>query len=249
MRCLLIVLSVLALSSPAFAQEGQRGLLGDKELQEAIRGLDPSDPAVGYARSLRQEGQLFVAGGAGLAGATLIASAIEVGVRQDGASVAPALAGVGVPVGLSLLVSGIPGMITGPRYLAWYARNGPAPTRIARLRLMRRWRLDLLRIRRDTSLIAGGFFGAATILSSVVWAVRDTQGFNGVVGTNYDPTDGIVTLGMGLAAAGTVAVGLVSAFELKDEMKNPHRVWAVPTASVVPTPSGGQVVVGLVGQF
>jgi len=249
MRRLLLIVSLLfALAPPAVAQDGA-GLLENKELQEAIRGLDPADPAVGYARSLRREGQLFVVGGAALAGATLLASAIEVGVSPDAGSVAPALAGVGVPVGLGLLVSGIPGMITGPRYLTWYARNGPAPTRIARLRLMRRWRLDLLRIRRDTSLIAGGFFGAATILSGVVWAVRDIQGFNGVAGTSYDPTDGIVTLGMGLAAGGTVAVGLVSAFELRDELQSPHRIWAAPTASFVPTEDGGHVVVGLVGQF
>jgi hypothetical protein len=244
-----VVVALSLVAAPAMAEVDET-----TELRKAVAALDATDPAVGYALSVRNEGRLLVGIGAGVAGASLLAASVETAVRSSGRPASPIVAGIGVPMGIGVVVAGLPGLLSSGRYLGWYVEHGPSSTPLARLKLIHRWRVDLLRVRRDTSLFGSAFLGGAAVLSGVVWAARDTQGHNGPLGPGYDPTDGVVTLGMLLAGGGTAAIALVSHLGWEAETGPGHRLFAgaptslAPTLAVVPGPRPA-VAFGLTGSF
>ena len=211
-----------------------------KRLRQAIAGLDRADTVSGYGFALRREARTMVGGGLGLVAGTLLASGLVL-VGNANSKGAPIITSIGVPVGLGVLVAGLPAMILAPRFLGWYATNGPAPSQLARLKLLHRWSLEELRVRRDTALISTAFFGAATGLTMGVWGGRDGIGANGTAGTAaYDAGDAVTALSFLAVTSVTGAMAVLWAVEYKDAMANKHRLYLMPTVSVAsvtpPTP-------------
>ncbi len=244
--------------APPDGEEVRRSIsdLTPKELNQRIKALDKTDGAVRFARAMQRDGILFLVAGGALAGVSLGVAAAE-GLSGQG-QVGPYVASVGVPSGIGLIVAGIPQVILSYRLQGWYSLNGPAPSSMARLKLLRRWRLEAMQWMRDGSLLGAAFLGAAGLFSAVFWAVRDAQGANGVVGdpTFYSPLDATTSMGFLGAAGGLAVSGLAWLFELKDEQDAPHRLFAMPTLSVSPVlarhgsrPSGVTVQGGLVMAF
>lgn len=211
--------------------------------QAALPASQP-DTVDRYIADLQLESRLFLAGGAGAIGATLAISLIDLGVSEDGARATPYIVATGMPIGLAALVAGVPSMLLAPRYKQWYLDNGPAPNHLAKLKLLRRWRLEGLRTRRDAGLIGGGVLGVSAALGAVVWAVRDTRGENGGGAFAYNGADAYTTLTLSLAAAGSLVTGLLFAKELDDETRAPHRLFGPepvsvgPAVSFAPAPDG-----------
>lgn len=203
-----------------------------KRLLKAIQALDRTDVVAGYGFALRREARMMVGGGLGIVGGTLLVSGLVL-LDNGNAKVAPLITSVGMPLGLGVLTAGLPAMILAPRFLGWYATNGPAPSHLARLKLLHRWSLEELRVRRDTALISTGFFGAATLLTMGVWASRDRLGANGTLNTSaYDPGDAVMAMSFLAVTGATGAMSLVWAFSYQDEMNNKHRLYVMPTVSV-----------------
>ncbi len=203
-----------------------------KRLNRAIQALDRTDVVAGYGFALRREARLMIGGGLGIVGGTFLISGLTLLGNQN-AKAAPLITSVGMPLGLGVLTAGLPAMILAPRFLGWYATNGPAPSNLARLKLLHRWSLEELRVRRDTALISTGFFGAATALTMGVWASRDRLGANGTKGTaSYDPGDGVMAMSFLAVTSASGAMGLIWAFSYRDEMLNKHRLYVMPTVSV-----------------
>ncbi len=203
-----------------------------KRLRKAIQALDRGDPVAGYGFALRREARALVGGGLGLVSGTMLISGLTLLSNQD-AKAAPLITSVGVPVGLGIITSGLPAMILAPRFLGWYATNGPAPSHLARLKLLHRWSLEELRVRRDTALISTAFFGAATILTMGVWAGRDRVLANGIVGSStYDFGDAVMAMSFLAVTSATGAMGLVWSLNYKDQVQNKHRLYIMPTVSV-----------------
>lgn len=202
-------------------------------LRKAISKLDKTDTAAAYGFALRRESRYFVGGGLGVVGITMASSGILLAAAPND-EIVPLMASIGVPLGLGIVVAGLPAMIMAPRFLGWYAKNGPAPSHLARLKLQNRWRMEELRVRRDTSLIATAFFGAATVLTMAVWGGRDRAGANGVVGTNYDPGDAVIALSFLTVTSATGATGLVWSLQYTDALMNKHRLFVMPTVAMGP---------------
>lgn len=203
-------------------------------LRRKIRALDRADTAAGYGFALRREARLFIGTGLGVIGGTLAVGGL-MALNDNTQKVTPSLVSIGVPMGLGVVVAGLPAMILAPRFLAWYAENGPAPSHIARLKLLDRWRLEELRIRRDTALISTAFFGAATILTMAVWAGKDRAGVNGVPGTNYNAGDAITALSFLGVTSGTGATAIIWALQYKDALLEKHRLFVMPSVSLGPS--------------
>ena len=226
-----------------------------KELNPLIKALDRSDGAVSFARSMQRDGTIFLVAGGVLSGASLGFAAAE-GLGGAGEA-GPYVASIGVPVGIGLIIAGIPHVVLSQRLLGEYALNGPVEGDFARLRLLQRWRLRQFRWMSDGSLFGAAFLGVAGIFSAVTWAVRDADGVNGVVGdpANYRPLDGLTSMAFLGTAGGLVATGLVYFFELKNELETPHRLFAAPVLDVSPlppvagAPGGVRVSAGLVLRF
>jgi|GEM_PF-1895384 len=202
-------------------------------LRKRIAALDRNDTAAAYALSLRREARQFIGGGLGVVGVTLGASIVTLAVSPND-KYAPLVASIGVPIGLGVVVAGLPAMILAPRFLGWYANNGPAPSHLARLKLLNRWSMEEMRIRRDTSLVSTAFFGAATILTVAVWAGRDRNGANGVVGTNYDAGDAVTALTFLAVTSSTGISAVVWSLQYRDALMNKHRLFVMPTMSAGP---------------
>ena len=202
-------------------------------LRKKIAKLDRTDTAAAYGFALRRESRYFIGGGLGLVGLTMASSGIALAVAPNDKLV-PLMASIGIPVGLGIVVAGLPAMILAPRLLGWYAKNGPAPSHLARLKLQNRWRMEELRVRRDTSLIATAFFGAATGLTMAVWGGRDRAGANGVVGSNYDPGDAVIALSFLTVTSATGVMGLLWALQHRDARMNKHRLFVMPTVAMGP---------------
>ncbi len=227
--------------------------LTPKELAAAIKGLDRDDGAVRYARAMQRDGAIFLAAGGAVAGVTLGVAAIE-GLREQ-AGFGPYVASIGVPLGMGLLIVGVPQVVLSTRLLGEYALNGPAPTAMSRLKVLRRWRIQSLRWMRDGAFLGAALTGFAGVFSAVTWAVRDSQGLNGTVGDPdlYRPLDGTTAVAFLGTAGGLAASGLVWTLELREELVTPHRLFAMPTLSVGPDPAAGEAAVrvsaGLVVAF
>jgi hypothetical protein len=145
-----------------------------------------------------------------------------------------------MPLSLGVLVAGVPGLLTGHRYLAWYAKHRRPPSQFARLKLLNRWRRHYLQIRRNTGLIGSAFVGAVTLLSGVGWAVADDKGFNGVRGSSdYQHGDALTTLGFGMVTAGLAAAALVSQLQLARDDIGGHRALAAVRFNLGAQPSRG----------
>ena len=209
--------------------------LPPKELTARIRAMDPDDGAVRFARAMQRDGLLFLVGGGALAGLSLGVAAAE--TLGDRAQFGPFLVAVGVPLGMGVMVVGIPQVVLSNRLLSWYSLNGPAPSSMARLKLLRRWRLESLQWMRDGSLFGAAFMGVAGVFSGVVWAVRDVSGSNGTPGdpASYRPLDALTSVAFLGAAAGLGLSGLYWLGELQAEKDTPHRLFAMPSLSVGPT--------------
>lgn len=251
---LLLSLLLLALCLPAAASaqaSDSTPATMAKELRQAVFALPKDDPAVAYARDLRLEGQLLIGGAAGLAGSMLgVALADTLGGRP-GRRVGPALVGFSLGVALGMAVVGLPPLLDGQRFLAWYATHDRPPTRLARLKLLRRWRMASLGSRRIAAIIGAGFLGATTLVLGGVWASREATGQNGS-GAAYDPTDAVVTGSFVLGLAGAIVAGALADQELRREKHSPHRLYArAPKAAVMlapmPVVADGRVGVGVVG--
>jgi len=247
-----VAIALLSFAPPAAAEEARQegaaasetekirdpSKLLPKELAAAIRSLDKDDGAVRYARAMQRDGAIFLAAGGAVAGVSLGIAAIE--GLSGRADVGPYLASVGVPVGMGLIIAGVPNAVLSHRLLGEYALNGPAPTPMARLKLLRRWRIKSLRWMRDGALLGAGLTGFAGLFSAVTWAVRDAQGLNGTVGdaATYRPLDATTSISF-LATAGGLAVSaLLWSLELREEVESPHRLFAMPTLSVGPAVAG-----------
>jgi len=202
-------------------------------LRKKIRAMDRSDTAAAYGFALRREARTFVGGGLGVVGGTLLISGVALLANGDD-KVVPLIASVGVPVGIGIVVAGLPAMILAPRFLTWYAKNGPAPSHMARLKLLNRWHTEELRVRRDTALVSTAFFGGATILTMAVWAGRDRAGVNGVVGTNYDAGDAVTALAFLGVTSATGATAILWSLEYKSALMNKHRLFVMPTVAAGP---------------
>jgi hypothetical protein len=248
-RYLLLIGLLLATLAPSVAS----GQETQKELRGRIAAMDRTDPAVGYAMSVRNEGFALIGGGGAAFGVTAIAAIID--ITQADVSFGNYIAGFGVPVGLSLLLTGLPPMLSAQKWLRFYVDAPPPPTEMARLKLIRTWRLELLRLRRGTGLLSSGFLGGATILSAALWGHRDNNGSNGTVGgsfADYDSTNAFLTL-MFAAAGGAAAIsGLLAHIELDAEERTPHRLYAQPQVafSIAPTvvpQADGSRAVGVAG--
>jgi len=206
-----------------------------KRLRKAIKELDRSDPVAGYGFALRREARLMVGGGLGVVSGTLLVSGLTLLANSE-AKAAPLITSIGVPLGLGVVTAGLPAMILAPRFLGWYADNGPAPSSFARLKLLHRWSLEELRVRRDTALISTAFFGAATALTMGVWASRDRIGANGSAGTSgYDPGDAVTAVSFLAVTGATGAMALIWTVQYKNELTNKHRLYVMPTVSVTET--------------
>jgi hypothetical protein len=212
--------------------------LTPKEMKAVLSGLDKTDPAVRFARAMQRDGLLFVGGGVALAGISLGVAVVD---DLSGTSrVGPYVASLGVPMAMGLLVVGIPNIILSSRLLGWYGLNGPAPSSMARLKLLRRWRLQSLLWMRDGSLLGTAITGAAGLFSAVAWAARDAQGLNGEITdpTAYRPLDATTSLAFLGTAAGLGVSALVWTLELKEERDTPHRLFAMPSVHVSPVLAG-----------
>jgi hypothetical protein len=230
-------------------EPGSTSLTGPA-LREAIRRLDRSDTAVAFGLSVRREGRWFLVGGSGLLGVTVLATVVDAATSDGVSRSAPYIAATGIPAGMALIaVGGLPPALRAPQYLGWYAEHGPAPSDVARLKLLRRWRMDLLRTRRDAGILTAGFLGAASVFSAVSWGVRDAQGINGVRGADYDGSDAYLTLSFAAAATASGVIGLLCGIELRDETSQPHRLYLEPSAAVVPVPGGTHAVLAVSGAF
>ncbi len=254
-RCLLLLLSaLLLLPSAAWSAEAAPAEDADEEstdetpydemtpqevrieavrLRKKIRAMDRSDTAAAYGFALRREARTFVGSGLGVVGGTLLVSGVALLTNADNKAV-PLIASIGVPAGIGIVVAGLPSMILAPRFLTWYAKNGPAPSHMARLKLLNRWHTEELRVRRDTSLVSTAFFGGATILTMAVWAGRDRAGVNGVVGTNYDAGDAVTALAFLGVTSATGATAILWSLEYKSALMNKHRLFVMPTVAVGP---------------
>ncbi len=246
LRVLSVVLFLMALASPGWAAPSPAETaslqpsvstvppLSPAELRAAIAGLDRSDPATAYALALRREGRAILATSIGVVAGGLLVSAVDLMFRVEGDAIAPYLLGLSIPVGLGLAAVGLPATLASAKYLGWYVRRGPAPTHLARLRLMHRWSLDLLRMRRDAALIGLSCLGGAAVVSAIAWAERDSRGVNGGGDLPYNPMDAVTT-GALLALTGAMgAASGVLAAEVQHRRKAPHRIFAVPLVSVAP---------------
>ncbi|MCO4771881.1 MAG: hypothetical protein KDA24_17755 [Deltaproteobacteria bacterium] len=211
----------------------QQVRLQSVRLRKKVKALDRSDTAAAYGFALRREARMFVGGGLGVVGLTMGVSGLALAIAPND-KVVPLIASIGVPIGLGVVVAGLPAMILAPRFLNWYATNGPAPSHMARLKLMNRWRMEELRIRRDTALIATGFFGGATLLTMAVWAGRDRASANGVPGTNYDPGDAITALSFLGVTSGTGVTAILWSVEYRRSLMEKHRLFVMPTVSAGP---------------
>jgi hypothetical protein len=117
----------------------------------------------------------------------------------------------------------VPGLLSGARYLAWYAKKPEAPNDLARLKLMNRWRRQYLQVKKNTGLLGSAFVGAATLLAGAGWASNDRAGFNGVMGSdNYNPGDALATLSFGMVTAGLAVSGLISDQLLRRDTIDSH---------------------------
>jgi len=206
--------------------------LQGKELRLAIKALDRSDPAVGFARGLQVEGGLFMAGGSAAMLGVILGGSMA-GLRGEQAAAQGRLVvSLGMPLTIGVLMAGVPGMLTGHRYLAWYVNHRTPPSEIARLKLLNRWRRQYVQVRRDTGLVGSAFMGVATLLSGVGWAVADDKGFNGVPGSaGYQRSDGLMTLGFGLVTAGLAVTGLISQLQLVRDDVGGHSALAMTQLS------------------
>lgn len=246
---LLGVLALLLLSpsplraAPVAAEEGSApapetslGLEG-KALRIAIKNLDRTDPAVRYARKLRIEGQLFLLSGAVTVATVVVAGAVASTGGLGASARASSFVSLGVPLGVGVMVAGVPGLLSGYRYLAWYANHEHPPSQISRLKLMNRWRRQVLQVRRDTGLFGSAFVGAATLLAGVGWAVNDDKGYNGTPGeADYNSKDGMTTLGFGAVCSGLAVSALLSGLELKRDPIGGHPVFGPPAVAVSVSP-------------
>lgn len=240
---LLVPVLFLALAPrPAAAQD---------EYKAAVAALDRLDPAVGYALSVRQEGNILLGAGGGVFGLTLITGIID--IAQGGDVWSNYTFAVGVPAGLGLVVAGLPAMLSSRKFLDFYIEADAPPSELARLKLIRRWRMDLLQMKRDTGLLGAAFLGAAGLVSGIVWGARDARGVHGTPGSgfaNYDSSGGLLTM-MFVAAAGSGALtSLLAHIELDQERRSPHRVYEavqVGLAPVVAPRPDGELAVGVQG--
>ncbi len=243
MRTLLLLVTSLLLATPAIAQEdAEPAMLIGKDFRQAIAGLDRADPAVGYAFAARREGIGLIAGGGGLVGLSLVLAAVDT-IGPLGGSSSPYIAGTGIPLGLVVVIAGVPGLLGSQRYFAHLLERPTPSTRLGRLRMMRDWRVYHLRLRRDAGLIGSAFLGGIAILSGVVWAARDAIGANTTSAGGYDYAD-LHTTFMFTGAGGISALlGLLGHLEYTQETKTPHRLyaasWDVGVAPLV-SPDGGR---------
>ena len=139
--CLQLVLLLVVLVVPGLARAQNSAAAEEaRQYRAAVRALDRSDPAVGYALSVRQEGRLFALGGGLILGGAMLGAVIDLGTTGDAATTAPIVVGLGIPVGLTVLVSGFPALLGSTKFLKFYVAKGAPSSQLARLRLLRRWR-------------------------------------------------------------------------------------------------------------
>ncbi len=235
-----VVLLLVLLLLPGLARAQNSAAAEEaRQYRAAVRALDRSDSAVGYALSVRREGRLFVLGGSLIMGGAMLGAAVDLATTGDAATTAPLVVGVGIPVGLTVMVSGFPALVASNKFLRFYVAKGAPSSQLARLRLLRRWRLEILRLRRDTGLIASGFLGGAAVLMSVVWAVRDRAGFNDV-GASYDPGDAVTAMSFIASSGASALTGLISHLIWAQEWHHPHRLYATVSGGIVPAGPRGE---------
>jgi len=246
LTALLTLLLSMLVVVPATAEEGapepgpateeapapEASKLIGKDFRLAVSELDRADPAVRYAHSVRLEGGLLIAGGGVVMGLTLAASAINL-LSDQGGSQAPFIAGLGVPAGLALLITGVPAMLGSQNFFAHYLAYNPT-TRLGKLKLLRAWRTQLFKLRRDTGLIGSAFLGAIAVLTGVVWAARDGLGVNTGFGGTYNFSDMFTTLAFAGSGGALALFGLVSHLEYTAETETPHRVYAKVSGGLAP---------------
>lgn len=235
-RILSLLLICLMLPTWAAAQGSDPDATEAQKLREAIRALPDEDPAVAYAKDLRLEGGILVGGAVGLSVGMLFSALGETIANTSSRRVSPALVGISMGLSLGAATIGLPALFDGQRYLAWYATHDRPPTRLAKLKLLRRWRVASLNSRRIAAAIGTGFLGASTAVVGGVWASREASGVNGTSG-RYDPTDALVTVGFAAGTAGAAVALALSDQAFRAEKNTPHRLYAPPpTAVVVPVP-------------
>ena len=243
-RYLLLVCLLFVVFAP-------RPAAAQKEFQAAVSALDRLDPAVGYALSVRQEGNLLLGGGGAVLGLTLLTGVID--IAEGGDVWSNYTFAFGVPAGLGLVVAGLPAMLSSRRFLDFYIEAAPPPSELARLKLIRHWRMDLLKMKRDTGLIGAGFLGAIALVSGIVWGSRDAKGVLGTPGTgfaNYDSSGGLLTMTFVAAGGSAALTALLAHVELGQETGRPHRVYQpvqVGLAPVVMPREGRRPAVGVQG--
>ncbi len=249
---------LLPSADPAWAAESTVPPLVDpstlepQQLQAMFDRLDPQDPAVRYILTLRKESTLWLAGGAAVVGLTVLLGLIEITTPQDGVGGGPFIVATGMPLGIGAFVAGVPSLVLGTRYREWYAVHGPAPTRLARLKLTHRWEMEEVRYRRDTAFIAAGVLGVCAALSGVVWAVRDRRDESGGGSQAHGGADAYGTVVFSSAAAAAAVLGIVFQKDLKDRLTHEHRVYGaavgtgpMPGLSIGPTTGVGDGTPGL----
>lgn len=218
--------TALAAADPATAADSaptSEAALEGKALREAIKALDRSDPAVAYARGLQREGYGLLVGGGVIMLGVMVAAAGTARAGGDTAARGASATGLLMPLGIGVAVAGVPGLLSGHRYLSWYATNRKPPSELARLKLMNHWRRQYLQIQRNTGLLGSAFAGAATLVAAIGWAVDDRVGLNGTPGTEtYNPSGALTTLGFGLLTSGLAATGLVAELRLKRDPIGAH---------------------------
>jgi MFS family permease len=198
--------------------------LKGKELRLAVRALDRSDPAVAFARGLRLEGGLFLGGGGAALLGVILGGAVSTGGSDEANARGRLFVAFGMPLALGVVVAAVPGMLTGQRYLEWYARSDGPPSEISRLKLLNRWRRHYLEIRRNTGLIGSAFTGAAALVAGIGWAVADDGEGNGVPSSaDYERADALTTLGFSLVTVGLAVTGLITHFQLVRDDVGGHR--------------------------
>jgi len=229
LSALLLAVFVLAVATPVWAdvEESSTGEitapLEGKALRKAIKALDRSDPAVAYARSLRTEGQLLIASGTVTMVSLIVGASIATRLADDEGAQARLAMSVGMPLSIGVLVAGVPGFLSGPRYLAWYVNHDRPPSELARLKLLNRWRRQYIQVRKNTGLVGSAFLGAATLVSAVGWAVNDKAGFNGALGSDgYRAGDALATLAFGMVTGSFAAAGLISHLQLQNDAIDDH---------------------------
>ena len=233
-RHLLLVCLLLAVFAPAQAQ-AQAQVQVQKDFRLAVASLDRLDPAVGYALSVRREGTLLIAGAGAVFGATVLTGIIDIATQGEpwsGYTFA-----FGVPAGLGLVVAGLPALLSSRKFLDFYIEAMPPPSEMARLKLIRHWRMDLLKMRRDTGLLGAVFLGASGLVSGIVWGdqvAKDTLGPPGSGLLKYDSSGGLLTMTF-LAAAGSGALtALLAHVELAQARNRPHRAYTPVQVGVAP---------------